>query len=210
MASTTIRTEQEQAQPADVATFMELVQGVLWSRCLVEIAELNVADVLDDDAQTPAELADKVGANANALGRVMRLLATRRVRGSRRPFRHTVLSRLLRTDNPRSMRGFTRMAIPTWPLLGSFGHTLRTGRPAVEAVEPGGFWEFLVKNPAFERIFDEAMTSKASADIAGILRAYDFSEFGSIADIGGGRGHLIKAVLEVVPTSKGIRSICRT
>ena len=34
--------------------------------------------------------------------------------------------------------------------------------------------------------------------------AYDFSPFGTIADIGGGRGHLIRGVLEATPTAKGI------
>ncbi len=102
------------------------------------------------------------------------------------------------------MRGYVRIAIPTRPLLGALSHTLRTGRPAVEALEPEGFWAYLVKNPTLALIFNEGMTSKANFDIAGILRAYDFAGFASIADIGGGRGHLIQAVLEAAPNSKGV------
>lgn len=48
------------------------------------------------------------------------------------------------------------------------------------------------------------MTAKAAADIASVLEAYDFSRFGRIADIGGGRGHLLRAVLEAVPAAEGI------
>lgn len=188
-----------------MATIVGIVQGALWSTCLTEVADLNVADVLGDTAETPAELAGKVGANANALGRVLRLLATRGVfEDLDGKFRHTAASRLLRTDHPHSMRGLARLGIPTRPFFAAFGHTLRTGRPAVEALEPDGIWAYLARNPTLARIFDEGMTSKANLDIAAILRAYDFSGFGSIADIGGGRGHLIKAVLEAVPGSKGI------
>lgn len=205
MSSGSNRLEQGPGQPAEIATLMETLQGALWSTCLVEVADLKVADALGDSPQAPAELADKVGANANALGRVMRLLATRGIfedlDGS---FRHTPASRLLRTDHPQSMRGMIRLGISTRPFLAAFSHSLRTGRPAVEALEPGGIWEYLAKNPAMARIFDEGMTSKARLDIATILGAYDFSSFATIADIGGGRGHLIRAVLETAPRSKGV------
>jgi len=188
-----------------MATLVEIIHGALWSTCLAEIAELQVADALGDTAETATELAGKVGANANALGRVLRLLATKGVfEDLDGRFRHTASSRLLRTDHPQSTRGWARLAIPTRPLLGAFGHTLRTGRPAVEAINPDGLWAYLLKNPAFARIFDEGMTSKAGRDIPGVLRAYDFSRFSSIADIGGGRGHLIKAVLDTAPNSKGV------
>ena len=205
MCPATTQNEPSPTQQAAMATLIEIVHGALWSTCLTEIAELQVADVLGDTAETATELASKVGANANALERVLRLLATKGVfEDLDGRFRHTASSRLLRADHPQSMRGFARLAIPTRPLLGAFSHTLRTGRPAVEAVDPDGLWAYLVKNPAFARIFDEGMTSKANMDIAGVLRAYDFSKFASIADIGGGRGHLIKAVLEAAPNSKGV------
>ena len=48
------------------------------------------------------------------------------------------------------------------------------------------------------------MTAKAAADIAAVLGAYDFARFDTIADIGGGRGHLLRAVLDAVPTAEGI------
>ena len=48
------------------------------------------------------------------------------------------------------------------------------------------------------------MTAKAQSQIAGILDAYDFSRFRSIADIGGGRGHLLQAVLGRAPEARGV------
>lgn len=43
-----------------------------------------------------------------------------------------------------------------------------------------------------------------SADTAAVLAAYDFGRFDTIADIAGGRGHLLRAVLDAEPTAEGI------
>ena len=48
------------------------------------------------------------------------------------------------------------------------------------------------------------MTAKAAADIASVLDAYDFERFGLVADIGGGRGHLLRAVLDATPNAEGV------
>jgi hypothetical protein len=48
------------------------------------------------------------------------------------------------------------------------------------------------------------MMGKAAGQIAGVLNAYDFSPFRTIADIGGGRGHLLTAVLEAAPQAHGV------
>ena len=54
------------------------------------------------------------------------------------------------------------------------------------------------------QIFGRAMTAKASADVGAVIAAYDFTRFGRIADIGGGRGHLLRAILEAAPGAEGI------
>jgi C-methyltransferase len=84
------------------------------------------------------------------------------------------------------------------------GHSIRTGSPAIETVEPTGLWAYFQDHPDEGQIFGEAMTAKAAADIAAILDAYDFSRFKTIADIGGGRGHLLRAVLVTVPNVQGV------
>jgi hypothetical protein len=41
-------------------------------------------------------------------------------------------------------------------------------------------------------------------DVASVVKAYDFSGFKVVGDIGGGRGHLLRAVLDATPNAKGI------
>ena len=47
-------------------------------------------------------------------------------------------------------------------------------------------------------------SAAASPAEGGILTGYDFSPFKTIADIGGGRGHLLKAVLDATPDARGV------
>jgi O-methyltransferase len=71
-------------------------------------------------------------------------------------------------------------------------------------VHPGGFWAYLQERPDEAVIFGQAMQARAMADIAAILGAYEFAGFTTIADIGGGRGHLLRAVLEAAPAAHGV------
>jgi hypothetical protein len=65
-------------------------------------------------------------------------------------------------------------------------------------------WPYLQEHPGEAEVFGQAMTAKAAADTAAILAAYDFARFSTIADIGGGRGHLLRAVLDGVPGAGGV------
>ena len=81
---------------------------------------------------------------------------------------------------------------------------MRTGRPGLEVLEPKGMWSYLQDRPAEADVFSRAMTAKAGADVAAVLAAYDFRRFETVADVGGGRGHLLRAVLDAVPDAAGI------
>ena len=93
---------------------------------------------------------------------------------------------------------------PFWATFGEMEQSVRTGRPAGENVIAGGLWAYFAEHPEASAIFNATMETKAQVQIAAVLAAYDFSEFKVIGDIGGGRGHLLSAVLERVPTAKGV------
>jgi len=50
----------------------------------------------------------------------------------------------------------------------------------------------------------KAMTGLTGAVVMNVVPAYDFSNFKSIVDIGGGNGMLMMAVLDAAPAAKGI------
>ena len=184
-----------------------LTNAVVASRCLHVVAELGVADDMGDEPVSAETLASRCGADADALDRGLRLLAAHGIfEREGDGFRHTPASQLLRSDHPMSMRAFPRMmGLPVFATtFAELEHSIRTGSPAVEKVDSRGLWAYYQDHPEEAQIFGQAMTAKAAADIAAILDAYDFSRFATIADIGGGRGHLLRAVLDAVPNAQGV------
>jgi hypothetical protein len=188
-------------------TLQQIAGGYCVPRCLHLIADLGVADALDETPRSAAELASAVGAYPDALGRALRLLAAHGVFETQGDtFRHSPASRLLRSDHSTSMRAFVRMiGRPImWATYGELEHTLRTGHSAAEKVLPNGFWAYYAEHPEEAAIFNAAMAAKAHGQAAGVVAAYDFSGFGRIGDIGGGRGHLLQAALDSAPTALGV------
>lgn len=188
-------------------TLQLIAGGSCLPRCLHVIADLGVADALDDVPRTASELAATVGANPDSLSRVLRLLSAHGVfQMDGDKVRHSPASELLRTDHPHSMRGFARMfSLPVnWNAYLELEHSVRTGLPAVNKTLPRGFWVYFQENPEAGQIFNDAMVAKAQAQVPAIVAAYDFSPYRMIGDIGGGRGHLIRAVLESNPAARGV------
>ena len=91
-----------------------------------------------------------------------------------------------------------------WGSWEALNHAVQTGLPAADKVVPGGFWAYFATHPEDNAIFNAAMEAKAHGQVAGVVAAYDFSGFRLIGDIGGGRGHLLRAVLDSVPDAKGV------
>jgi hypothetical protein len=194
-------------EPNPFETLRQIAGGYCLSRGLHVVANLAIADKLDETPRTAAELAVSVGAHPEALGRVLRLLSAHGVFEScDGKFRHSPASRMLRTDHPQSMRDYVRMwgLPPFWASFGEMEQSVRTGLSVGDKVIPGGLWAYFAQNPDANAIFNATMVTKARTQIAGVLAAYDFSGFNLIGDIGGGRGHLLSALLESVPTAKGV------
>ena len=193
------------AQPHE--TVWTLTNAVVASRSLHVVAELGVADHIGEEPVGVKELASACAADPDGLDRVLRLLAVHGIFERRADgYAHTEASRLLRSDHRMSMRAFSRMmGLPVFrATFDHLDHSVRTGSPAVELVDRHGLWPYLEAHPREAEIFGQAMTAKAAADISAVLGAYDFGRFDTIADIGGGRGHLLRAVLDAVPTAEGI------
>jgi hypothetical protein len=188
-------------------TLRQISGGYCLARAVHVLAELNVADALGETAQSAAQLAEAVGANADALSRVLRLASAHGVFEQKGDtFRHSPASRMLRTDHPQSMRAFVRMfgLATNWDAYGELEYSVKSGHPAMERTLPEGFWSYLGQHPEANSICNAAMLAKAQGQIPAIVKCGNFSRFEIIGDIAGGRGHLLSAILEAAPASKGI------
>ncbi|MFL6300868.1 MAG: methyltransferase [Terriglobales bacterium] len=195
------------AQRAALGKLMQVTNAFLVSRCLYVVAETGVADHLNDAPQSSEALAKATGSNAGALHRVLRVLASHGIFDARDgSWSHTDMSRFLRSDHPASMRDYIRMiGMPVfWRAWEHIEHSVRTGETGFKKVHPGGAFAYLAEHPEESSLFNAAMTAKSHGDIAAVLPAYDFSQFATIADIAGGRGHLLRAILKQCPNTQGI------
>ncbi len=192
-----------QARPADLVA--DLAKAHIAARCLHVVANTGVADAIGDSGATSKQVAAEVGLNADALDRVLRLLAAHNIFAHAADGRyvHTAASRLLCSDHPQSLRSYVRMTgLPAfWDGFGDLEHSARAGRPAADWA---GLLQYFASHAEESAIFNAAMVAKSRAVLPAVVAAYDFSACGTIADIGGGRGHLLAAILDRAPTTHGV------
>jgi hypothetical protein len=181
-----------------------LINAHAVARSVHIVAEFGVADALTDQPASGAELARRTGLDADALSRMLRLLASAGVfTGTADAFAHTAASRLLRSDHPQSMRSFARMiGMPAvWNGFTELAHAAKTGKPARD-------WASLVtyfaQHTDEAALFNQAMVDKSAAVIPAVVAAYDFTPYKLIADIAGGRAHLLQGILAKVPGASGV------
>jgi hypothetical protein len=82
--------------------------------------------------------------------------------------------------------------------------SVKTGEIAFNYTFGMPVFPYFSQNPEAAEIFDNAMTSFSSPVANAVVATYDFSSAQTIADIGGGHGHLLSTVLKAAPQAKGI------
>ena len=189
---------------------LEIVRGFWQSRALAIAAELEIADRLADGPLAIDALGEKTQTHAPSLFRLMRALESAGVfkQVSPRVFANTPASECLRKDVPGSLWAFVRTILSKgfgqYDSWGDFVTSVRTGRAAFDQLYGCGPWEFFHGNPEIWAVFNQAMRA-ASALITPIVAAsYNWRKFPVIADIGGGIGSQLVAILDAHPSSRGI------
>ncbi|MGC2162004.1 MAG: methyltransferase [Silvibacterium sp.] len=173
---------------------------------LCAAARLGIADAFGDEVRNVGFLAEKCQADPDALYRLLRALASIGVTEETTPehFRLTPFGRPLRKDDPKSVWAavifWADLLADSWSLLTG---CVRTGKPASEVRDPNvpSRWSQV---PEAGDIFRAVMGTAPAEDYAPIARAWDFSKAKVVADLGGGGGSLILAVLELNPHLQGM------
>lgn len=191
------------------AQLLQLVSGAFISAAVYAAAKLGIADLLADGPQSAAYLAEKTGSDERSLYRVLRSLASvgAFTEVSDKTFSNTPMTETLRSDALRSTRDLTIwMGEPDhWKVYGDLLHSVKTGKPCWDNVHGEPVFPYLFNtNQGLGDIFNRAMTSYSHQSIGPVLEAYDFSGATTIADIAGGYGHLLAAVLAANPNANGV------
>jgi hypothetical protein len=187
---------------------VSLVFGAMAAQVLSTVAQLGIADRFGDGERSGSELATDLDADASATTRLLRAMAALELVKEIEPgrFRLTEAGALLRSDRPDSMRSFVQMfsdpaMLDAWRQL---DHAVRTGETTFDRVYGTGFFEYLAQRPELSEQFNAAMRQGTALTAQQLPEAYDFSRFQTVADIGGGDGTLLAAVLAAHPHLQGI------
>jgi hypothetical protein len=190
------------------ATLMRLVNGYQVSQAIHVAATLGIADLLAGGARTSDDLAEEAGADADALYRLLRALASVGVlhEDDERRFSLTPLGERLRSDVPGSIHGWAAfIGRPYyWQAWAGLLHSARTGENAFRHVHGQDVWSYRAERPEENAIFDGAMRARTRASNAALVEAFDFSRFGTLVDVGGGNGALLADVLAARPSLQGV------
>ncbi|MFG1603420.1 methyltransferase [Actinoplanes sp. NPDC049265] len=167
-------------------------------------ATLRLADHIAAGEHSPAALAAAVGADPDALERVMAHLVTAGILTPSNQL--TALGEKLRSDHPEQMRAWLdiegsvgRAELSFVSLL----HTVRTGEAAFPQLYGRDFWTDMAADPARAASFDALMGGRLEDDAAAVAAAYPWEPLGHLVDVGGGNGTLLIAILREHPSLRG-------
>lgn len=193
--------------PSPQQQIAQMLTGYWISQAVYVAAKLGLADLLKDGPRTVDDLASATQTRPRPLYRLLRALASVGIfaEDGQGRFSLTPLGECLRSDVPVSQRA---MAITAgelfYPAWGELLYSVQTGGTAFEKVYGQPVFDYLSQNPAQARLFDETMGGVHGPETAAMLDAYDFSGVRVLADIGGGNGSVLTAVLKQHPALRGI------
>ena len=203
-----IRTQVHNGQMTDADELLALVNGYQVTQAIHTVVELGIPDLLADGPRSAAELSQKVDVNENALYRVLRALATTGVLEEAADHRFTLgrLGQLLRSDNKPSVAPWAAFVgrPAAWQAWANLGQSVKTGETAFKFTHGVDVWEFRRHHLDESKAFDAAMAGQTSTAQEAIVDGFDFGRFKLVADIGGGNGSLLAAILRANPQLHGI------
>lgn len=199
-------TAQPQTAPAHVG-ILQIMNGGYVAGAIACLAQLGIPDLVDGAPKSAEELASQIGADPQALYRLMRATASVGVLAEEPDgkFSQTPMSTVLRSNATPSLRSFAIMGGREWHGRGwsHLEYCVRTGKQALDKIYGTHIFDFLKQQPAEGQIFNDAMTELSMIDGPAVAEAYNFEGIHSIVDVAGGHGFLLATILERNPHLRG-------
>jgi hypothetical protein len=191
-----------------IPMLQQLIFGFFPSAVLSVAARLRIPDLVADGPKSSEGLADVTSTHPPSLYRLLRALAYLGILEETEPkhFGLTDMGELLRSDVPDSMWATTQLFCGegVWRSWGDLMAGVKTGEPSfARGVGLDPFAEF-AENAEASKNFNQAMSEGTRREAPGIIGSYDFTQFGTLVDVGGGDGTLLSAVLAASPGLQGV------
>lgn len=186
------------------ALVLELIQAFRHSKTMFTALSLGVFDLLEDSASDVTTLAGKLGANADALERLLDacvslgLLKKENALYSNTPVAATYLTR----SSPNTLSGYILYSDRAlYPLWGNLEAAIREGTNRWEQTFGGGasIFDHFFRTQEARRDFLSGMDGFGQLSSPAVVAAFDLGRFRRLVDLGGGTGHLAMAACARYP-----------
>jgi hypothetical protein len=199
--------------------FDMLARAQLTSQAIYIVAKLRIADYLKDGPKSVEQLAEETKTHPDSLYRLLRMLSsvgifaeTKGEEGEgeqanqRRRFELTPMASLLQSEAENSIRNFALLfGLESFKkAIDEILYSIQTGENSFKHANCLEIYEYFEQNQKEAQIFNSAMASLTSSQASSISSMYDFSQFNTIIDIGGGQGMFISSILKDNPNLHGI------
>lgn len=187
---------------------LRLIWGFRTTRAIHAVVSLGLADRLCSGPKASDVLAVETKTHSGSLYRLMRAMASLGIfrEDDRRCFSLTPVGEFLRTDTAGSHAAIAEL-VGQDNFQGAWNqllYSVRTGATAFDHVHGYNIWQYRALHLDEARIFDRAMAAGTERFAEAVLDAYDFRQFGTLMDVGGGDGAFLNKVLAAYPHIQGI------
>ena len=170
-------------------------------------AKLGLPDRMGARPRTVQALAAELGLSAPHLLRFLRGLVTIGICAERPDgsFTLTRLGEAFKSGSPSRLAEKVMIVVEQyWRPWTNLLHTLQNGEPAFEHLFGTDVWAWRNENFRGGDVFTAYLAGETFAGAGPIVKALDLAGVGRVADIGGGHGGLLAAILQAHPDMRGI------
>ncbi|MEE9286590.1 MAG: methyltransferase [Gammaproteobacteria bacterium] len=198
---------QKKDVPSPQAVLMRMARGFWAAKALQVVAELGIANLVAQESKSAEELSKVLGVDSDALYRLLRALASEGIfkEGRDSRFENTPFSEAIRDDVPGSVRDYVINAPHDGSMLAwmKFMDVVKTGKASFEDVNGCDDYEYYRRHPDIGERFNKQMTAMSSQITSALVKSYDFSQFKTLIDVGGGQGIVLASILGKNPQMHG-------
>jgi O-methyltransferase domain/Dimerisation domain len=184
---------------------LRMINGYRISRAIGVAVELGIPELLSRRPLTARELGAETAVHEQSLLRLLRMFVVLDIveEDGEGRFQLTSLGEELRLDR---LGGLARLLDGPlhWAAWQHLDHSIKTGERGFDVAHGMGSWQYYTSHPADAEMFDMAMRSFTGPTAEAVANGYDFSGVRTVADIGGGDGTLLSAILQHHSSVHGI------
>ena len=184
---------------------LKLLGGKWVAAAISAAAHLGIADALERGPMAEAELAAALNCHQDALGRLLGVLAAEGLlkTDENDRFQTTALGAQLGSRALGPLARYVGAPFSWSPWL-RLKETVQTGEAAFEIEHGQELFDYLTDHPSESEIYNAGIDAFTRHDARALASAFDFSDYETVADIGGGMGTLLIELLRRWPHLHGI------